>query len=94
MQSAQGTAARKSYGVSPTQFIHAWETSLSVDEVSKKLGMPVSIVQDRLSKYKKAGVQLKDMPRRMPKTKKVDVEAMNELIRKIRANTKSLERAS
>jgi hypothetical protein len=66
------------YGVSPEQFIVAWQSSDTAAEVATKLTMPLGIVHARASNYRTAGVRLKPMPRRPDG--KMDVEALNRLI--------------
>jgi hypothetical protein len=72
---------RNDYGVSPDDFIQAWQTSSSVDEVSKKLGMPKTNVHQRASNYRDKGIRLKKMPRKL--RSEIDVVRLNEIIDKI-----------
>ena len=69
------------YDVTPKQFVEAWQSSESADEVAEKLGMPKPIVLARASNYRSTGVQLKKFKR---KTKsKIDVQELNELIAQV-----------
>jgi hypothetical protein len=72
---------RKEYGVSPEQFIEAWQTSETADEVARRLSMPKPIVLARASTYRKMGLALKEMRRRHKK--ELDVDALNDLIANI-----------
>ena len=74
--------SRTNYDVTPKQFIEAWETSSSVDQVAATLGMPKPIVMARKSNYTKLGIKLKKMPRK-PVDRNLDVEALNALIEEI-----------
>lgn len=50
--------------VGPRDFIHAWQTSDSLDEVSLKLrGMPLSRIKARAAMYRGRGVPLKNYRR-------------------------------
>jgi hypothetical protein len=73
---------RVTYDVSAEQFITAWEQAGSAEEVVEKLGMPKAIVHARASTYRSAGIKLKKMPRKA--RKRLDVDALNKLIEKIR----------
>jgi hypothetical protein len=79
---------RTQYGFTRAQFVEAWESSNSPKEVAKKLSqvvskeVPVAIVAARKASYKKAGTNLKDMPRRGGG--KLDVDAMNAQIAELR----------
>jgi hypothetical protein len=77
---------RDKYNVPPEEFIRAWQTSQSADEVAKKLNMPKAIAAARASNYRTAGVKLKKMPRR-PKNQ-LDVAALNKLIEEIDTHAK------
>ena len=72
---------RAKYGVTPEQFITAWQTSQSADEVADKLQMPKPIVLARVSCYRRAGLKLKKMPRRSGKG--LDIERLNRLIEEL-----------
>src|SRR5262245_54386200 len=72
---------RATYDVSPEQFVHAWQTSDSADEVAEKLKMPKPIVHARVSLYRQFGIKLKKMPRR--RKDRLDVEALNRMIERI-----------
>jgi hypothetical protein len=69
---------RKQYGVTAMRFLEVWQSSNSAEEAAQRLGMPKAIANARASGYRKAGVNLKKMPRR-PKNR-VDVEALNRKI--------------
>ena len=76
---------RAKYDVTPEQFITAWQTSESADEVAEKLKMPKPIVLARVSSYRRAGLKLKKMPRRPGK--ELDIERLNRLIEELDAST-------
>ncbi len=69
------------YSVSPEEFIQAWQSSSSAQEVADKLKMPKPIVLARASTYRKAGVHIKKMPR--VSNRRLDVAALNRLIEKL-----------
>jgi hypothetical protein len=69
---------RKKYGVTPAEFIVAYSTSETAQEVSEKLKMPVPIVVARAATYRKNGVRLKKLRRRI--SRRVDVAELNSLI--------------
>jgi hypothetical protein len=73
----------QTYGVTPEQFIDAWMTSTYLDEVAEKLGMPKDIVAARASNYRGMGLRLKKLKRRS--TKGLNIDRLNELIRKYEA---------
>jgi len=75
------TQTRTEYNVSPEEFIRAWQTSASADEVAEKLKMPKPIVHARATTYRKAGVKLKSMPRKGQG--KLDVDALNRLVEEL-----------
>lgn len=74
---------RKQYGVTAAEFVKAWQSSNSAQEVADKLGMPKHIVLARSAVYRKQrkdgkpGINLKRMPRQ--KTNGLDVETLNRL---------------
>jgi hypothetical protein len=72
---------RNKYDVPPEDFIKAWQTSNSAEEVAEKLRMPKAIAHARASNYRTLGVKLKKMPRR-PKNS-IDVQALNKLIEQL-----------
>jgi hypothetical protein len=82
---------RAEYGVTPEQFITAWQTSESADEVAEKLKMPKPIVHARASFYRQAGLKLKKMPRRSRKG--LDVERLNRLIEELNGKAAPPSRA-
>lgn len=69
---------RTNYNVSPEDFIRAWQTSNTAQEVADRLGMPKGIVLARASNYRRDGVKLKKLARRHKRA--LNVEKMNELI--------------
>lgn len=83
--------SKTNYHVTPEEFILAWETSETVDEVVEKLGraakekgspaIPKDIILSRASTYRNSGVKLKKMRRRHGRP--IDVEALNRLIMRI-----------
>jgi hypothetical protein len=64
---------RTSYGITPEQFVTAWQTSRSAQEVADKLSVvaskavPKAIVLARACSYRARGVNLKSMERRNPR---------------------------
>lgn len=62
--------------VSPEQFIYAWQTSESVDEVQQKTGLTVEVIYSRSTSYRREGVPLKKFPRRSAKANKRDWGAL------------------
>lgn len=74
---------RKQYAVGVEEFVRAWQTSESAQEVADKLGMPKPIVLARASGYRDAGIKLKNF-KRGPKNA-VPVDEMNRLIEQIEA---------
>jgi hypothetical protein len=73
---------RTEYDVTPEQFIEAWQTSQSAQEVATRLKMPKPIVLARASFYRQAGINLKKMPRKT--SRELDVERLNKLIEELR----------
>jgi transposase len=49
------------YGVGPFEFIDAWQTSNSVDEVAQRLNMPKKTVCSRAGNYRRRGIELQLM---------------------------------
>jgi hypothetical protein len=74
-------ASRTEYNVSPEEFVRAWQTSETAQEVADKLKMPKPIVLARASGYRKDGIHLKKM-KRGPK-RALDVDALNRLIEQL-----------
>jgi hypothetical protein len=72
---------RTEYNVTATQFVTAWQTSSSVQEVSDRLGMPKPIVLARASSYRAAGIKLKKIKK--ANSRSLDVAALNKLIEKL-----------
>ncbi len=69
---------KKDYGVNPEEFVLAWQTSSSTEEVSRKLSMPIPIVVARASAYRKSKVHLKKFVKKPSRT--LDVDSLNKLI--------------
>jgi hypothetical protein len=74
-------SARKSYSVSPEQFVKIWQMSGSATELAEKLKMPKPIVLARASGYRSAAVNLKKMPRKS--NRNLDVAGLNSFIEEI-----------
>jgi hypothetical protein len=81
--------SRKSYDVSPTELIEAWESSETVQEAAAKLKMPKAILLARASKYRQTGIKLKKMKR--PSRRSLDVDALNRQIEEIRRRQKGTD---
>lgn len=75
---AKQVKTRNRYNVSSEEFVKVWQDSASANEVSEKLKMPKNIVLARSATYRKAGVNLKKMPRQNPR--KLDVGTLNTLV--------------
>src|SRR5205807_5198562 len=56
-------AGRTQYDVTAEQFVRAWQTSETAQEVADRLKMPKPIVLARASAYRKDGVKLKKLKR-------------------------------
>jgi hypothetical protein len=69
--------------VTMEQFVEAWETSGSVQEVSAKTGIKVSSCQTRAAQYREKDIDLKSM--RKGGGRKLDVAAAKALLAKLRA---------
>lgn len=80
---AKEVKTRTAYNVTPQQFITAWETSNTAQEVADKLGMPKLIVLARASSYRQDGIHLKKM--RRDHKRALDVDALNRLIEQLNA---------
>lgn len=65
------------YGVSPEEFVKAWASSTSIDEVIKKTGLPKNAVYSRVNSYRHKGVKLKKMQR---PNKVINVDELNKLV--------------
>jgi transposase len=63
--------------VSDASYVNVYVASKSIEEVARKLGLAESSVQSRACKLRKAGVKLPLFER---KKKKIDVQALNNLI--------------
>lgn len=62
--------------ISPEEFIHAWQTSDSLEEVCRKLDLNNGACHCRAYMYRRIGINLKEFP----KGKKVlDAAKLNEL---------------
>jgi hypothetical protein len=75
----QEPEVRTHYEVSAEEFALTWNRSGSAQEAAERLGMPLPIVQARVSNYRKRGVNLKKMPRK--NSRRLDVAKINECIR-------------
>jgi hypothetical protein len=62
--------------VSPEDFVRAWQSSSSIAEVVKKLGMSKSSVASRASYYRQNGVRLK----RLNTGRSLDTDALNAIV--------------
>jgi hypothetical protein len=62
------------------QFVTAWATSKSLDEVAKKTKLVKISVQARASRLRKLGVKLAKFSRRR---KIVDVDKLNKLLKRL-----------
>jgi hypothetical protein len=71
------------YGVSPPQFVQAWQASDSVDAVCERLHMPRRAVLARALSYRSKGVLLKPMPRET--RARLDVPSLNRQIKDLEA---------
>lgn len=71
--------SRKRYNLKPEEFVTAWQTSASVQEVADKFGMPRDIVSARASSYRKVGVKLKKMRDSRSDLKGVDFDTTRSL---------------
>ena len=60
-------------------FCRNWTKASTVDEVVSFTGLTKSTVSAMSTKLRALGVELKKMPRRLPR--EIDVEALNKLIR-------------
>jgi hypothetical protein len=69
------------YSVPAEDFIRAWQSASSAQEVADRLKMPKPIVLARAANYRKAGVHIKKMPRRS--NRRLDVAALNKLIEQL-----------
>jgi hypothetical protein len=77
---AENTVKRVKIAMEP--FIRAWETSNSAKEVSEKLGIKLTSVLARATKYRTNNIPLKKMPRKTGI--KLDVEAAQALLAELR----------
>lgn len=64
--------------VSPEEFVKAWQSSTSIDEVAAKTHMKPFSVVARASRYRKLGVKLKQFER-TGRRRSLDIAALNEL---------------
>jgi transposase len=72
------------YNISAEEFVVAWQTSKSAQEVADRLGVPKPIVHARASAYQQAGIKLKHMPK--GPRKRLDLEELNRLAEAALAN--------
>jgi len=84
---AKKSKSQKTYHVTAEEFVIAWNTSTSAKEVAEKVGMPIPIVHARASKYRKAGVRLKD--HKVQSGRSLNVAKLNALIDEMEAERKS-----
>lgn len=70
---------RPTYNVSAAQFVEAWSTSTSIDEVMTKTGLPRNAVYSRVNSYRKKQIKLRKMSR---PTVRMDIEALNAIVQK------------
>lgn len=68
----------RSYQVTPSEFVVAWQTSRTTREVSEKLGMPPANVRTRASLYRKRGIRLKKY-QPPNQGRHLDIDALNAL---------------
>lgn len=69
---------------SDADFVTAWVTSKTVDEVVKKTGLAKMTIQVRAARLRKAGVKLPKFVRR----KTIDVDGLNALVGKLLKKSK------
>lgn len=62
------------------QFVLAWDSSNSIQEVQDKLGVGRQTVEKTGTQLRRAGVKLKSMRSGLPLRGEIDVEALNGLI--------------
>lgn len=60
--------AKKRSPVTPEEFVLTWQSSATVEEAAKRLGMLVNTANARANSYRKKGVKLKHMPMRYKRT--------------------------
>lgn len=64
---------------SPEDFVRAWQSSGSITEVARKLGMSVNAVWMRATRYRAKGVRLAF--EHVRDNRQLDVDALNRLAR-------------
>lgn len=74
--------------VSAEKFITVWERSANAREAAKELGLTPNSATQRASSYRKAGIDLKHMPRGGAK---LDVSAANALLASLREKSENGE---
>lgn len=84
---AKKSKSQKTYHVTAEDFVIAWNTSTSAKEVAEKVGMPIPIVHARASKYRKAGVRLRD--HKVQSGRSLNVAKLNALIDELEVDRKS-----
>lgn len=62
--------------VTPEDFVRAWQTAKSVEDVAAILGCTVNAASQRARQYRRQGVKLRRMPAKPP----IEVNRLNELI--------------
>ncbi len=69
--------------ISPEEFVRAWLSSKTLEEVAKKTGMTYAAVGTRARKYLKQGVELPRLEKRASGRggiPRLDIQGLNELI--------------
>src|SRR5262249_24078417 len=77
----EGGTQRTRYDVSREDFVRAWESSRTLSEVSKRLGMPKAIVAARAAHSGRVGIPLR---KRNQSLDEPNVTELNELIKRLR----------
>lgn len=78
---------RHNYGMPAEEFIRIWAESASVEEVSRKTGMPADIIYARVSGYRRRGIELKKMKR--ASTRRLDIAYLNSLFQATKEATQT-----
>lgn len=71
---------KKWHPIDSTEFVRAWMTSKTVDEVAKKMDLPVTSVSSKANNLRAKGVKLPKMQR--PAADPNSVEELNKLVAK------------
>ncbi len=77
------------FGVSPEDFVRAWQSSPSAQAAADRLGMPVNAIHNRASQYRKKGIKLKSMPHCPKGYRTVNTSGLNDLIYKMAVREKA-----